>query len=66
MVNGLHIIIYTPLFSVRIPANTKHFFAAIAEVLEFSILPSDWIGADMFKFKEEEPFTEDFELMDIF
>lgn len=66
MVNSLQLIVNLPLFNLDMPANAKFFFAKIANIVEFDIFPSDWVGEDMFKFDEGKPFNADFELMDIF
>lgn len=63
MINGLQMIIYLPLFRVNMPANAKYFYSMIVEIIDFEILPSNWIRTDLFELKEGEPFSQDFKLM---
>jgi len=66
MVNALQLLVYLPLFSINMPSNTKQFYNMIAGLVEFDILPADWVGEDLFKFEEEEALNTNFEMMDIF
>lgn len=66
MVNALQLLVYLPLFNINMPSNTKQFYNIIAGLVEFDILPSDWVGEDLFEFEDGETYNTNFEMMDIF
>jgi len=47
-------------------ANARYFFSLLAGIVEFDIVPADWLETDVFSFKEEVPLNHNFEMMDIF
>jgi len=66
MISSLQLIVSLPFFGANMPANAKYFYGHIERVVEFAVLPSAWVGENIFRFEEGTPFNLDFEMMDIF
>lgn len=55
-----------PLFAITFPTNAKVFYSIIIGISTFDILPSEEMDLKIFSFKESEPFSPEFEELDIF